>query len=68
MGVLDCVAASQSEYVDIAVKIATDADRRRLLKQKILANNAVLYHKNREGVAETIEFFGNIYSYSFRNR
>ena len=56
MGVMDCVAASQSEYVDIAVKIGTNPDYRRMLREKILQNNAVLY-ENPEAVDEMVRFF-----------
>ena len=56
MGVMDCVAATQSEYVDIAVRIGTDPDYRAMLKNKIMQNHDILYN-NLEAVEETANFF-----------
>ena len=56
MGIMDCVAATQSDYVDIAVRIGTDPSYRGMLRKKILQNNAVLY-ENPEAVDEMVKFF-----------
>ena len=56
MEVLDCVAKSPLEYVDIATRLGKDADYRHTIREKILAANPVLYENN-EGVKELEQFF-----------
>ncbi len=43
MNVLDCVASSAQEYIEISVKLGTDSTYRTEIKEKILSANAVLY-------------------------
>jgi predicted O-linked N-acetylglucosamine transferase (SPINDLY family) len=55
MGVLDCVAGSEQEYVALAVRLGTDRTYREMIRSKILARNAVLY-RNEEAVREFEQF------------
>jgi len=50
MGVRDTIAESPEQYVDIAVRLATDSDWRNQLKERIKENVAKLYHQ-KDGVA-----------------
>jgi predicted O-linked N-acetylglucosamine transferase (SPINDLY family) len=59
MKVLDCVAWSQKEYIDIAVKLGNDPDYRAAVRSKILAANSVLY-EDRETVREFEDFFEKV--------
>ena len=59
MGVHDCVARSPQEYVEIAVRIATDPAWRETIRCKILAANHVLF-ENRDAVAEIAAFFERV--------
>jgi len=43
MGLRECVAGSEEEYVRIAVRLATDSDFNRRVRQAILANSHVLF-------------------------
>jgi protein O-GlcNAc transferase len=43
MGIHECVASSEDEYVQIATRLATEPDFNRRIRQAILANNNVLY-------------------------
>jgi predicted O-linked N-acetylglucosamine transferase (SPINDLY family) len=43
MGVLDCIASTPEEYVDLAVRLGTDKAYRARLSATLLANNHVLY-------------------------
>jgi predicted O-linked N-acetylglucosamine transferase (SPINDLY family) len=56
MGVLDCIASSVGEYVDIAVALGTDREKRREVTQKILAANEVLF-EDVAAVREIEDFF-----------
>mmetsp|Transcript_15295 Transcript_15295/g.18564 ORF Transcript_15295/g.18564 Transcript_15295/m.18564 type:complete len:652 (+) Transcript_15295:140-2095(+) len=49
IGVLDSVASSKNEYVDLAVQFATNKDRQKELKKKILNNSHKLF-KNKHPV------------------
>jgi predicted O-linked N-acetylglucosamine transferase (SPINDLY family) len=51
-----CVARDLQDYVDIAVRIATEPDYRRALSQQILQHNAVLF-ENRRVLSEFERFF-----------
>jgi predicted O-linked N-acetylglucosamine transferase (SPINDLY family) len=55
MQVLDCVAKGPEEYIDIAVKLATEPDFRAVVRSKILATNDTLYED--EGVVRELESF-----------
>jgi protein O-GlcNAc transferase len=59
MDVLDCVARSAQEYVEIAVRLATDAAWRETIRSKILAANHVLF-ENQEAVREMAGFFEGV--------
>jgi len=52
MDIYDCVARNAQEYVDIATKLATDADFRRSVRSRILERHNVLF----ENDAVTREF------------
>ncbi len=56
MGILDAIANSAEQYIDIAVKLGTDPDFAASLRARILANNAVLYEDPRV-VREFERFF-----------
>jgi len=56
MGIPDCIAASASDYVEIAVRIAGDAAYARALRQRIEAASQVLF-ENRRVVREFERFF-----------
>jgi protein O-GlcNAc transferase len=55
MEIMDCVAASPQEYVDIAVRLGQNEDQRASLRKKILAANEVLF-ENSAGVRELEQF------------
>jgi protein O-GlcNAc transferase len=55
MGILDCIAADPRQYVDIAVRLATDRAQAQTLRQRILAHNHVLFEDPR--VVEEFEKF-----------
>jgi predicted O-linked N-acetylglucosamine transferase (SPINDLY family) len=56
MGLYDCVAKSAEHYVEIAIRLGTDAAWRNEVSARILAANSVLY-QNVEGVRELEAFF-----------
>jgi predicted O-linked N-acetylglucosamine transferase (SPINDLY family) len=56
MGILDCIAADPRQYVDVAVRIATDPAHAQMLRRRILARNPVLF-EDREVVDEFERFF-----------
>jgi predicted O-linked N-acetylglucosamine transferase (SPINDLY family) len=43
MQMFDCVARDAADYVRIAVRLGTDPVYRASIREKILANNSVLY-------------------------
>ncbi|OGH97773.1 MAG: hypothetical protein A2X43_08055 [Candidatus Margulisbacteria bacterium GWD2_39_127] len=53
MGLPDCIAKNNTEYIRLAVKLGTN------IKKTILERNAILFN-NDEGVRETIEFFKEV--------
>lgn len=55
MEIEDCIAKDPSDYVNIAVKIATDADYRSELREKILSRCDRLY-ENKNAVTEFQDF------------
>ena len=56
MDVMDCVASSPEEYVDIALELGKNQNYRNSIKEKILSANHVLY-ENLGAVRELEEFF-----------
>jgi predicted O-linked N-acetylglucosamine transferase (SPINDLY family) len=56
MGILECIAADTRQYVDIAVRIATDPTHAQMLRTRILARNHVLF-EDRAVVDEFERFF-----------
>lgn len=56
MGVLDCVAASPAEYVEIALRLGLDADYRQYIRRKILQASHTLYQDD-EAVVQLVHFF-----------
>ncbi len=56
MGITECIAADAAQYVDIAVKLGTHREEARVVRQKILASNHVLF-ENRRVVEEFERFF-----------
>jgi predicted O-linked N-acetylglucosamine transferase (SPINDLY family) len=59
MNVLDCVARSPQDYIDIAVKLGSQPDHRGAVRAKILAANDVLY-EDKEAVRELEVFFEKV--------
>jgi protein O-GlcNAc transferase len=55
MGILDCIAADSRQYVDVAVRIATDSAHAQMLRKRIVASNHVLFEDPR--VVEEFERF-----------
>lgn len=51
MEMTDLIASSYEDYVEIAVKLATNSDYRQRIKEKILKQNHILYN-NQAGVNE----------------
>jgi predicted O-linked N-acetylglucosamine transferase (SPINDLY family) len=43
MGILECIATNLQQYVDIAVRIATDPTHAQMLRERIVARNHVLF-------------------------
>jgi len=56
MNFTDCIASSPEEYINLAVKIATDREYQIHLRETILKNNYLLY-ENMGAVRELEEFF-----------
>jgi predicted O-linked N-acetylglucosamine transferase (SPINDLY family) len=56
MGILDCVASSAEQYVELALRLGTDRDWRRFMGEKILAASHVLFEDS-EAVRQHEEFF-----------
>jgi predicted O-linked N-acetylglucosamine transferase (SPINDLY family) len=56
MGMLDCIARSREQYVEIAVRIATNPPYRAQLRERILSRHHVLFEDPRV-VAEFERFF-----------
>jgi len=55
MGIADCIAGSEDEYVDIAVRLGTDAEYRRGIHERILEVTPLLFEDIR--VREFERFF-----------
>ncbi len=60
MGIMDCVAETVAEYVDLAVRLGTDAAFRARIKSKILDRNGVLYG-NQDGAEAMAAFFRDVH-------
>jgi predicted O-linked N-acetylglucosamine transferase (SPINDLY family) len=58
IGMMDCVAGNAEEYVGLAVGLATNPVRRRSIREKILATNAVLF-ENPRAIRDLEQFFVN---------
>jgi protein O-GlcNAc transferase len=59
MELMDCVAASQNEYVNMAIRLGADEDYRESIKERILKKNAALYD-DEELVRELSHFFKEV--------
>ena len=55
MGLSDCITGSETEYVDLAVRLGTDPAYRSTMQARILAANGALFD-DREAVREIEEF------------
>jgi predicted O-linked N-acetylglucosamine transferase (SPINDLY family) len=56
MGVTDCIAATPQAFAELAVRLGTDGDFNGAVRERILANNHVLY-ENPAGVRDLEDFF-----------
>jgi predicted O-linked N-acetylglucosamine transferase (SPINDLY family) len=56
MGMMDCVATTPEEYIDLAVRLGTDPVYRESVKMKILATNQTLY-EDKAVIGELETFF-----------
>src|SRR5580658_3393951 len=56
MGIRDCIANSTQDYVDIAIRLGTDRDYARTVRERILARSDVLFEDVRV-VQEFERFF-----------
>jgi predicted O-linked N-acetylglucosamine transferase (SPINDLY family) len=56
MKILDCIASDASHYIEIAVRLGCDQEFAKDIRERILANNAVLYEDPRV-VRELERFF-----------
>jgi predicted O-linked N-acetylglucosamine transferase (SPINDLY family) len=56
MGILDCIAKSAGDYVDIAVRLGTDREYALAIRERIRARSGVLY-EDRRVVTEFERFF-----------
>ncbi|HEV3445590.1 MAG TPA: hypothetical protein VG099_13165, partial [Gemmataceae bacterium] len=56
MNIMECVALSTNQYVELAIRLGTEGDFRGEVKKKILAANSVLY-EDAQAVQELAEFF-----------
>ena len=59
IGVMDCVAHSAEEYVDIAVRLGTDAAWRNTIETRISENSHLLF-KRQEVLEELSAFFQSV--------
>ena len=56
MGIENCTAASDGEYVEIALRIASDPAEREATREKILAANHLIFEDDR-AIVEWEAFF-----------
>jgi len=56
MEIADCIAASEDDYIEIAVRLGTDAEYRRRIHERILEHNSLLFEDMRV-VREFERFF-----------
>jgi protein O-GlcNAc transferase len=54
--ILDCIAENEEDYINIAVKLGTDPEYRKVIKDRITANCPVLF-EDKAAVDELAEFF-----------
>jgi len=59
MGITDCIANSPEEYVDIAVRLATDRQAREDVRQRILGSSELLFD-DLTAVRELEDFFESV--------
>ena len=59
MGITDCIANSPAEYVDIAVRLATDRQAREDVRQRILGSSELLFD-DLTAVRELEDFFERV--------
>lgn len=57
MGVTECIAHSDEDYVKIAVRLGTDKDWRQEIHEKILARSDCLFNNSGEAVQGWTDFF-----------
>ena len=60
MGMMDCIAHDAGGYVNIALRLGRNAERRNRISEAILARNDVLFD-NDSGSAELVEIFLEIF-------
>ena len=60
MEVMDCVASNKEEYVDIALRLATNPYWRKHVRQKIISNRHKIF-EDAKAVEEFELFFENIF-------
>lgn len=56
MGIADCIADNAEAYVKIAVRLGTEPEFRRSVREQILTRNTVLY-ENMDVIREFERFF-----------
>lgn len=56
IGVTDCIAETPDDYVDLAIRLATEPSFRNKIVEKILANNDRLF-ENQKAISEWERFF-----------
>src|SRR5262249_29026773 len=56
LGIRECVVSTPQQYVDLAVELGTNSDRREELRKTILSRSEILFD-NSAGVRELEEFF-----------
>ncbi|MEI2684916.1 MAG: hypothetical protein V9G14_00595 [Cypionkella sp.] len=61
MGIRDCWAQNQSEYIQIACRLANQPEWRRSVSEKIKDKQAILFHSD-PGVQELINFFKTLFA------
>ena len=59
MGILDCVAQDRDDYVNLALRLGTDAAYRRAMRDKILAGHGALF-ENADGIRQLEGFFKSL--------
>ena len=60
MGIKDCIAKTQEDYAEIAVKIGTHPNLRQKLKKEILKHHYLLFDNDSEGVQDFYLFLDSL--------